>query len=151
MTAEAGRALSAFRIAADSRDVPGRVLEGLANSGGSSRRLKEAADAIIDLEADPTNLNRFIEKASKPGFSDRAQEIWYNYLLSGPQTHMVNVLFNTMTALGQIPEHAVAAGVGAARRAISRDDIDRVLFSELGARTVEIGRASCRERVCQSV
>ncbi len=136
MTAEAGRALSAFRMAADSRDVPGRVLEGLANSGGSSRRLKEAADAIIDLEADPTNLNRFIEKASKPGFSDRAQEIWYNYLLSGPQTHMVNVLSNTMTALGQIPEHAVAAGVGAARRAISRDDIDRVLFSELGARTV---------------
>src|SRR3546814_13174047 len=62
--------------------------------------------------------------------------IWYNYLLSGPQTHMVNVLSNTMTALGQIPEHAVAAGVGAARRAISRDDIDRVLFSELGARTV---------------
>src|SRR3546814_4969904 len=49
---------------------------------------------------------------------------------------MVNVLSNTMTALGQIPEHAVAAGVGAARRAISRDDIDRVLFSELGARTV---------------
>src|SRR3546814_4551213 len=41
MTAEAGRALSAFRIAADSRDVPGRVLEGLANSGGSSRRRSE--------------------------------------------------------------------------------------------------------------
>src|SRR3546814_12920212 len=78
MTAEAGRALSAFRIAADSRDVPGRVLEGLANSGGSSRRLKEAADAIIDLEADPTKLNRFIEKARKPGFTDRAHEIWYN-------------------------------------------------------------------------
>lgn len=136
MTAEAGRALSAFRMAADSRDVPGRVLEGLANSGGSARRLKEAADAIIDLEADPTNLNRFIEKASKPKFSDRAQEIWYNYLLSGPQTHAVNILSNTMTALGQIPEHAIAAGVGATRRAISREATDRVLFSELGARTL---------------
>lgn len=136
MTAEAGRALSAFRMAADSRDIPGRVLEGLANAGGGSGRLKDAAERIIDLERDPANLNRFIEKVSKPGFSDRAQEIWYNYLLSGPQTHMVNVLSNTMTALGQLPEHAIAAGIGATRRALSREATDRVLFSELGARTV---------------
>lgn len=136
MTAEAGRALSAFRMAADSRDIPGRVLEGLANAGGGSGRLKDAAERIIDLERDPANLNRFIEKVSKPGFSDRAQEIWYNYLLSGPQTHMVNVLSNTMTALGQLPEHAVAAGIGAARRAMGRDASDRVLFSEIGARSL---------------
>jgi endonuclease YncB( thermonuclease family) len=137
MTAEAGRALSAFRMAADSRDIPGRVLEGLANAGGGSGRLKDAAERIIDLERDPANLNRFIEKVSKPKFADRAQEIWYNYLLSGPQTHMVNMLSNTMTALGQIPEHAVAAGIGATRRAIGgRDASDLVMFSELGARSL---------------
>ena len=136
MTAEAGRALSAFRMAANSRDIPGRVLEGLASAGGGAGRLKDAADRIIDLEADPSNLNRFIEKVSKPKFSDRAQEIWYNYLLSGPQTHAVNILSNTMTALGQVPEHAIAAGIGATRRAIGREASDRVLFSELGARAV---------------
>ncbi|MBL9065486.1 MAG: hypothetical protein JNN10_04255, partial [Sphingopyxis sp.] len=136
MTAEAGRALSAFRMAADSRDIPGRVLEGLASAGGGSKRLKDAAERIIDLERDPANLNRFIEQVSKPKFADRAQEIWYNYLLSGPQTHMVNMLSNTMTALGQIPEHAVAAGIGATRRAFSREAADRVLFSELGARSI---------------
>lgn len=136
MTAEAGRALSAFRMVADSRDMPGRVLEGLATAGGGTGRLKDAADAILELERDPANLNRFVEKVSKPTFSDRAQEVWYNYLLSGPQTHMVNVLSNTMTALGQIPEHAVAAGIGATRRAISREASDRVLFSELGARSI---------------
>ena len=136
MTAEAGRALSAFRMSADSRDIPGRVLEGLANAGGGSGRLKDAAERIIDLEADPANLNRFIEKVSKPKFSDRAQEIWYNYLLSGPQTHAVNILSNTMTALAQIPEHAIAAGVGAARRALGRNAADRVLFSEVGARSI---------------
>lgn len=136
MTAEAGRALSAFRMAADSRDVPGRVLEGLATAGKGTGRLQDAADRIVDLAEDPANLNRFVEKVSKPTFADRAQEIWYNYLLSGPQTHMVNTLSNTMTALGQIPEHAVAAGVGAARRAISREATDRVLFSELGARSL---------------
>src|SRR3546814_16465638 len=52
-TAEAGRALSAFRMAADSRDVPGRVLSELVNAGGGSGRLKDAANAIVDLEADP--------------------------------------------------------------------------------------------------
>lgn len=135
-TAEAGRALSAFRMSADSRDIPGRVLEGLANAGGGSGRLKDAADRILDLDRDPANLNRFVEKVTKPTFSDRAQEIWYNYLLSGPATHAVNVLSNTMTSLGQLPEHAIAAGVGAARKAIKSDNSDRVLFSELGARTI---------------
>jgi len=136
MTAEAGRALQQFRMTANSRDLPGKVLEGLVNGGGSPKRLKEAADAILELERDPANLNRFVEKVSKPKFSDRAQEVWYNYLLSGPQTHMVNILSNTMTSLGQLPEHALAAGVGAVRRGFKRDASDRVLFSEVGARTI---------------
>lgn len=135
-TAEAGRALSAFRMMANSKDAPGRILEGMVNSGGGPGRLKQAADAIIDLEADPGNLNKFIEKVNKPKLKDKLVEVWYNFLLSGPQTHVVNTLSNTLTSLGQIPEHAVAAGVGAARRALRRDAADRVLFSEVGARSV---------------
>lgn len=135
MTAEAGRALSAFRIAADSRDMPGRVLEGLVAGGGGAERLKDAAEQILTLSRDPANMNRFIEKVSKPTFKDKAVEVWYNFLLSGPQTHMVNMLSNTLTSISQIPEHAVAAGVGAARRAIGREAADRVLLSEVGART----------------
>ncbi|MGH6697583.1 thermonuclease family protein [Sphingopyxis sp.] len=136
MTAEAGRALSAFRMNADSRDAPGRVLEGIINAGGGKGRLQDVASAIIDLERDPANLNRFIEKVSKPTWKDKAVELWYNYLLSGPQTHAVNMLSNTMTSMAQIPEFAVAAGVGAARRALRRDAADRVLFGEVGARAV---------------
>lgn len=136
MTAEAGRALQQFRMTANSRDLPGRALEGLVNSGGGPKRIRDAADAILELERDPANMNRFVEKISKPKFSDRAQEVWYNYLLSGPQTHMVNVLSNTMTSLGQLPEHAIAAGVGAVRRGLKRDASDRVLFSEVGARAI---------------
>lgn len=135
-TAEAGRALSAFRMAADSRDVPGRVLSELVNAGGGSRRLKDAANAIVDLEADPANLNRFVEKASKPRFRDKLVELWINSLLSGPQTHVVNMLSNTLTSIAQIPEHAAAAGIGAARRLANRDALDRVTFSEVGSRAV---------------
>ena len=133
-TAEAGRALSAFRMMADSKDAPGRILESLVNSGGGKGRVMDAADAIIDLERDPANLNQFIEKVSKPGWKDKAVELWYNFLLSGPQTHVVNMLSNTMTSIAQLPEHAVAAGVGAVRKGLRRDAADRVLFSEVGAR-----------------
>lgn len=135
-TAEAGRALSAFRMAADSRDVPGRVLSELVNAGGGPGRLKDAANAIVDLEADPANLNRFVEKASKPRFRDKLVELWINSLLSGPQTHVVNMLSNTLTSIAQIPEHAAAAGVGAARRLANRDAVDRVTFSEVGSRAI---------------
>lgn len=133
-TAEAGRTLAQFRMTANSREIPGRVLEGLVNGGGGSQRLKEAAEAIIDLERDPANLNRFVEKAAKPRWKDKVVELWYNFLLSGPQTHAVNVLSNTMTSLAQIPEHGAAWGIGAARNAFNRRANDRVLLSEVGAR-----------------
>ncbi|PAL24541.1 thermonuclease family protein [Sphingopyxis sp. GW247-27LB] len=141
MTAEAGRALSAFRMTANSRDVPGHVLEGLANAGGGPQRLKDAAEAIITLERDPASLNRFVEVASKPKFKDKLLELWYNFLLSGPQTHAVNILSNTMTSLSQIPEHAIAAGIGklrsltpSARRAAE----DRISFTEVASRATAL-------------
>lgn len=134
MTAEAGRTLQQFRQIADGRRVNGKVLEGFVNGAGGPQRLKEAAEAIIDLERDPANLNRFIEKASKPRFRDKAVELWYNFLLSGPQTHAVNVLSNTLTSIAQIPEHGVAAAIGKGRRIFKGPEIDRVTFSEVGAR-----------------
>ncbi|WP_263588421.1 thermonuclease family protein [Sphingopyxis sp. GC21] len=138
-TAEAGRALSQFRMAANSREVPGRVLEGLVNAGGGPTRLKDAADAILTLEKDPASLNHFVEKAAKPKFSDKVVELWYNFLLSGPQTHAVNVLSNTMTSLAQIPEYGAASLIGQARRLspIARKNVeDRVTFTEIGQRVV---------------
>src|SRR3546814_544851 len=67
-TAEAGRALQSFRMAADSREIPGRVLEGLVNAGGGPQRMKDAAEMILTLERDPARLNHFVDKASQPRF-----------------------------------------------------------------------------------
>lgn len=138
-TAEAGRALAQFRMAANSRDHQGRVLDALVGAGGGSDRLKEAAEKIVTLERDRGSLNRFIEKVAKPKWKDKAIELWYNFLLSGPQTHVVNVLSNTMTSLAQIPEHAAAAGIGKLRALTphrKRNIEDRVSFTEVGARAV---------------
>src|SRR3546814_14979854 len=73
-TAEAGRALQSFRMAADSREIPGRVLEGLVNAGGGPQRMKDAAEMILTLERDPARLNHFVDKASKPRFKDKRSE-----------------------------------------------------------------------------
>lgn len=134
-TAEAGRALAQFRMMADSRNVRGDVLTAMVQSGGGPARLRDAADLILEGEARGT-VNVDAARAIKPTFSDKLVELWYNSLLSGPQTHVVNVLSNAMTALGQIPEHLVAAGLGAGRRVATRAEVDRVLFSEVGARSV---------------
>ncbi len=133
-TAEAGRALAAFRVVADARAVD-RVLPSLGDIAGGTERLRHAADMIVDNSADAASLNTAAARALKPRFRDMVTELYYNSLLSGPATHAVNILSNTLTSLGQIPEHAVAAGLGAARRAAGRGD-DRVLFGELGARAV---------------
>src|SRR3546814_12161879 len=41
-TAAAGRALQSFRMAADSRELPGRVLAGLVHAGGGPQRMKQS-------------------------------------------------------------------------------------------------------------
>ena len=136
-TAEAGRALAQFRQMADSRFVRGNVLDALAQGGGGKDRLKAAADMILDNADTPQRLNKIAAQALKPKWLDKINELWINSLLSGPQTHVVNMVGNTMTALAQIPEHAIAAGIGGARSLARRQKVaDRVLFSELGARSV---------------
>jgi len=137
VTAEAGRALAQFRQMADSRFVRGNVLDALAQGGGGKDRLKAAADMILENSDTPQRLNKMAAQALKPKWLDKINELWINSLLSGPQTHVVNMMGNTMTALAQIPEHAIAAGIGGARSLARRQKVaDRVLFSELGARSV---------------
>lgn len=134
-TAEAGRALQQFRMAASSRAVRGDVLGALVRAGGGKQGLQDAADILIDaVEAGPGVFNALAEKAVKPKFRHKLAELYINMLLSGPQTHAVNIASNTLTALAQIPEHAAGSLIGAARQAFSRTALDRVTATEVGAR-----------------
>ncbi len=139
MTAEAGRLLQQFRMAADSRDTT-QALSSIGDILGGSTRIKGVAERIVDLEqagTSPSGINQFTLKALSTKWKDRAVEFYINSLLSGPQTHAVNILSNTLTSLAQIPEHMAAAAVGVARRAIpSQRETERVLFSEAGSRAV---------------
>lgn len=138
--AEAGRALQSYRMVAKASLHQGRVLKGLVEGAGGTDRLREMADKIIELEKVPGALNKFAANMTKPTWKDKLVELWYNSLLSGPQTHAVNILSNTITASAQPFEHLAAAGIGAVRSGISRmrgkGDVDRVLMSEVGPRVV---------------
>ncbi|GAY19703.1 thermonuclease family protein [Sphingobium fuliginis] len=150
-TAEAGRTLAQFRMVADGRNVRGDVLAALSEGAGGRDRLKKAADIILDNADTPQQLNKIAAQALKPKWLDKINEYWVNSLLSGPQTHVVNMLSNTMTALAQIPEHGAAAIIGAGRRAVVPNaNTDRVMFSELGARSVGLLQGA-REGLAQAV
>lgn len=139
MTAEAGRLLQQFRMTADSRDTA-RSLSVLGETLGGVTRMKQVAERIINLDnvgTTPAGVNQFALRSLIPKWRDKAIELYINSLLSGPQTHAVNILSNTLTSLAQLPEHAVAAGIGAVRKALpGQAETDRVLFSELGPRTI---------------
>lgn len=139
MTAEAGRLLQQFRMAADSRDAK-QALSSIGDILGGSNRIKDAASRIIDLQdagVSPAGVNQFALKSLSVRWKDKAAELYINSLLSGPQTHAVNILSNTVTSLAQLPEHGVAALVGGIRKMLpGQAETDRVLFSEIGARGV---------------
>ncbi len=137
MTAEAGRLLQQFRMTADSRDAA-QVLSSLGDITGGTGRIKEVAERIVELEqvgTSPAGVNQFALKSLSAKWKHKAVEFYINSLLSGPQTHAVNILSNTLTSIAQLPEHAVAAAFGAVRKALpGQADTDAVIFSELGAR-----------------
>src|SRR5690606_26555624 len=83
----------------------------------------------------PGVFNVLSEKLTKPKWHKKASELYINFLLSWPQTHAVNVTSNALTALAQIPEHIGAAAIGKIRQAASGDEVDRIIGSEIGART----------------
>ena len=146
MTAEAGRALAQFRQVASAKAV-GRVLPNFGEMAGGTARMKDVAERILDLEQvgkGPGEINKFALKASRVRGRDMLIELYYNSLLSGPATHAVNILSNTMTSLSQIPEYGVASAIGGVRRGVQElaaryggapvGTPDRVLASEVGAR-----------------
>lgn len=137
MTAEAGRALQQFRMAADSRAVRGDVLGAIVRGGGGTGGLKEAAETLLDaVEMGPGKFNMLAAKAAQPKWRNKLSELYINMLLSNPPTHVVNMVSNTLTSMLQLPEYATASAIGGVRRAVKGEAKDRILASEVGARTI---------------
>ena len=109
--AETARALNSWKIpAGGSRQQMAALEAALTNHGGLEVNLDMArrVAGFTDMAA----LGKFAEKGVYAKTRDSVQEFWINAILSGPQTHIVNMISNASVAGLNIAEHAVAARLG---------------------------------------
>lgn len=105
-SSEAGRALNIHK-----KDVSmGRMANAFANLERSlnERELEELK--MLNFE-DPLEVQRFLDRLGDPTLSDYFYEYWYNSILSGLPTHVVNVGSNTLWAAYQVEHRTLEAGV----------------------------------------
>jgi hypothetical protein len=112
--AEAGRALNILRETSQSTKASRQMVEEMMGSLERGASTEELAGMALLLDS-PGQLSKFAKNASKAKTSDVLLEVWINALLSGPQTHAVNTLSNSLTATWMVPERYLAAKIGRAR------------------------------------
>jgi len=119
-TAEAGRALDALKMTAgpstrEMREM-GEAIRDFRGKPGES--LEAFAEMVAELDT-PEGLAGFARHHRKANFGDKLMEVWINFLLSGPQTHMVNIASNTIVAVSASPEAYIAGMYDAVRSGAS--------------------------------
>jgi len=139
MAAEAGRALNIMgRPVGDVRtQLISTAFADLARKHGGDRNADAIMDSILDMsrlnadgKLDIEEIARFARKIEKASTFDMILEARYMAMLANPATHIKNTLGNSIALMSQIPERAVAEGMGAVRGLFSKGAIDRVEAGE---------------------
>lgn len=138
ITAEVGRGLRAFRSMGDEATKAQNLSEFLKqNTGRTLNQLKEEMAQGKRLDT-PAKVSGYLKDVRKPSLGDMALEIFKNWLISGPITHMTYAIGNTGLALWKaIPETAAEAAIGAVR---GTESAERVRFGEVGAQLYALFR-----------
>lgn len=131
ITAEAGRALRAFRKLEGQQEA--KQLDAFLKdaTGKTLFQLQREAQLGMQLET-PAQVSKFVNDTVKPSLKDMVIEAWMSALLSGPKTHLANIMGNTISGLWRPLETATAAGIGKVRSAIT-GSTERVLPGEAAA------------------
>ena len=105
-SSEIGRALNAHKKVLSETD---HLTKGLAKieKGLSSKQIIEFADIVKG--GNPAKMARFTAELKDPKIKDYVLEYWYNSILSGPPTHAVNMISNSLWAAYQVPHRAHTA------------------------------------------
>ena len=120
ITSEAGRALRAFRQEASEslfmKDF--KMIEKLIlRAGGTRAELENYAEAIMEAvlrgpgREQEIAIQQLLEKAYTPSGLEKVMELWINSILSGPKTHIINIISNTANAVTSPFERLGAAFV----------------------------------------
>lgn len=91
--------------------------------------LAERKGALQDIAAlarafkDPAQMAEFARKYTDATTTEKVLEAWKAAILSGPQTHLANIMGNSAKWMLDIPERTIAATLFAAERAIKGDPL----------------------------
>ena len=108
VASETGRALNIFK-----RDIsPRRLSKAIAEleKGMTDVQLEQFKD--LNME-NPLEVERFIKRLKDPTLMDYVYEFWYNSILSGIPTHLVNIASNTLWMSYQVPQRLLSGSVDA--------------------------------------
>jgi len=108
VTSEVGRALNIFKRTVSERRMARAFSELTRNM--NEREIAEFKD--LNME-NPLEVERFIKRLGDPLLMDYVYEFWYNSILSGIPTHIVNIASNTLWGLYQVPFRALSGGLDA--------------------------------------
>ena len=108
---EAGRILNAHKKELSLLRL-GKAVSKIVEKDGklNERQLQDLKD--LDVE-NPAAVKDFIKRLPDPTIGDYFMEYWYNSILSGPPTHIVNTAGNTLWLAYQVPHRALSAGLDA--------------------------------------
>lgn len=91
-----------------------RQMTDLLNGSGGMQNARDLAERVARLSQSgmTQELDALVSKTPWAIARDSVQEAWVMALLSGPKTHLVNMMGNAAVALGQVFERSVASRIG---------------------------------------
>lgn len=105
-SSEAGRALNIHKKEISVNRLADAFVK--LERGLNERELKEFK--ALNFE-NPLEIKRFMERLGDPKLRDYFYEFWYNSILSGIPTHLINIASNTAWAAFQFPHRALTASI----------------------------------------
>src|SRR5688500_2641303 len=118
--AEAGRALAAFNLyqsVLETGDV--NLMRDVLRAPGLRGDAERLAQQITQLPDDPMARYTWLRNQKSSTLMDKARSVYYANILSGVKTHERNILGNVANLTAALVTHPVAAGVDAARSAVT--------------------------------
>jgi len=127
--AEVARALNAMKVISESGTNLEAITRILKEHGGSPEEVAKLAELAAKAD-NPAQAAAMARKFVKPTVMSKILEVWKAMMLSGPKTHLANLLGNINGLIIQPADRLAAAGIGMALRT---PKAERVRFAEAHA------------------
>lgn len=110
---ETARALASWRIPTGSGAERFMEIDNALMGNGGKEMARDMAQRVASLADNGMimELDKFVEKSAWAKGRDAMLEAWINALLSGPKTHLVNMISNTSVLFQQMYERKTAAKI----------------------------------------